>query len=236
MVYGSHPNEITDGLISLLKNLSDDIAFGVDTLDIHMEHLKLKEQVEHSLNNAIVAIASMVEQRDPYTAGHQRRVADLSVAIATDMGLDHGQIMGLRMASVVHDIGKIHIPAEILSKPGPLTAAEFEIVKTHPQGGWEVLKNIDFSWPVAEIVYQHHERLDGSGYPRGLKDADILLEARILMVADVIDAMAAHRPYRPALGILSALQEITYHKGTLFDEQVVEACVKLFIEKKYEIK
>ena len=196
----------------------------------------LVEQVGNSLNKTIVAIASMVEQRDPYTAGHQRRVADLAVAIATEMKLSPSQIIGLRMASVVHDIGKIHVPAEILSKPSDLTDAEYEIIKTHPKAGWEVLKNIDFSWPVAEMVYQHHERLDGSGYPRGLKDKEILLESRILMVADVIDAMAAHRPYRPALGIMAALQEIIQQKGTLFDERVVDACVKLFMEKKYEIK
>lgn len=178
----------------------------------------------------------MVEQRDPYTAGHQRRVANLAVAIAKDMGLSSEQIAGLRMACVVHDIGKIHIPAEILSKPDLLSDAEYEIIKTHPKAGWEVLKNIYFPWPVAEMVYQHHERLDGSGYPRGLKDNEIMLESRILMVADVMDAMSSHRPYRPALGILQALQEIMQHKGSLFDELVVDACVKLFIEKKYEIK
>lgn len=178
----------------------------------------------------------MVEQRDPYTAGHQRRVADLAEAIATDMGLSPGQIIGIRMASVVHDIGKIHVPAEILSKPTTLSEPEFEIIKTHPTVGWEVLKNIDFPWPIAEIVYQHHERLDGSGYPRGLKGDDILLEARIVMVADVVDAMSEFRPYRPALGILSALQEIMKQRGILFDEQVVNSCLKLFLEKKYEIK
>ena len=236
VVYGGAPQEITEGLVALLEALANDIAFGIDTLDAQAKHIMLVEQVGNSLNKTIVAIASMVEQRDPYTAGHQRRVADLAVAIATEMKLSPSQIIGLRMASVVHDIGKIHVPAEILSKPSDLTDAEYEIIKTHPKAGWEVLKNIDFSWPVAEMVYQHHERLDGSGYPRGLKDKEILLESRILMVADVIDAMAAHRPYRPALGIMAALQEIIQQKGTLFDERVVDACVKLFMEKKYEIK
>ncbi len=231
-----HPQELTKDFIALLENLADDIIFGIDTLEARAEHLILVEQVERSLNNTIIAIASMVEQRDPYTAGHQRRVADLAAAIATEMGLSPEQTKGVRMASVVHDIGKIHVPAEILSKPSLLTSAEYEIIKTHSRGGYEVLKNIDFPWPVAEIVYQHHERLDGSGYPRGLKSDEILLEARILMVADVIDAMAAHRPYRPALGILPALQEIMQQKGILYDEQVVDTCVKLFIEKKYEIK
>ena len=220
----------------LLKNLADDIAFGINSIEDHAEHLQLIKQVEHSLNKTIIAIAAMVEQRDPYTAGHQRRVADLAVAIATEMGLSSTQIMGLRMASVVHDIGKIHIPAEIPSKPSRLSAAEYEIIKTHAKAGWEVLKNIDFPWPVADIVYQHHEKLDGSGYPQGLKGDEILLEAKILTVADVVEAMSGHRPYRPALGILPALQEIMQHKGTLFDEKVVDACVKLFIEKGYEIK
>lgn len=236
VVYGHNPHELTDELIALLQNLASDIAFGINNLEAHADHLKLVENTQKSLNNTISAIASMVEQRDPYTAGHQRRVANLAVAIATDMGLSSEQIIGLRMACVVHDIGKIHIPAEILSKPGLLSEAEYEIIKTHPKAGWEVLKKIDFPWPVAEMVYQHHERLDGSGYPRGLKDNEILLESRILMVADIIDAMSSHRPYRPALGILQALQEIMQHKGSLFDEQVVDACVKLFIEKKYEIK
>ena len=233
VVYGHHPNELNNSLITLLKNLADDITFGIDNLEQHAEHLNLVEQVHHSLNNTIMAIASLVEQRDPYTAGHQRRVASLAVKIAEDLGLSPSQIMGLQMASVVHDIGKIHIPAEILSKPSALTAAEFEIIKTHPTVGWEVLKNIDFPWPVAEIVYQHHERLDGSGYPRGLKSDEILLETKILMVADVIDAMSVHRPYRPALDMLSALQEIMQHKGRLFDAKVVDSCVKLIIDKKY---
>ena len=236
VVYGQNPQDLSEDIIVLLKNLAGDIAFGIDNLDAQAAHLSLIEQVEHSLNNTIVAIASMVEQRDPYTAGHQRRVADLAEAIATDMGLSPGQVKGIRMAAVVHDIGKIHVPAEILSKPTTLSEAEFEIIKTHPTAGWEVLKNIDFPWPVAEIVYQHHERLDGSGYPRGLKGDDILLEARIVMVADVVDAMSEFRPYRPALGILPALQEIMKQRGILFDEHVVNTCLKLFLEKNYQIR
>jgi len=220
----------------ILKNLASDIIYGIDNLETRADMLKLVNKVEGSLNNTIMALASMVEKRDPYTAGHQRRVAALAIAIATDMGLSLEKIKGLHMAAVVHDIGKIHIPAEILSTPSPLSSAEYEIIKTHPKAGWEVLKKIDFPWPVAEMVYQHHERLDGSGYPRGLKGDEILLESRILMVADVIDAMSTHRPYRPAFSLLTALQEVMEHKGTLYDESVVDACVKLFIEKKYEIK
>jgi putative nucleotidyltransferase with HDIG domain len=235
LVYGQSSYELSEDVLTLLKNLASDIVFGIDNLEAHVDHLKLVEKIEKSLDNTISAIASMVEQRDPYTAGHQRRVSNLAVAIATEMGLSMGQIRGLRMACIVHDIGKIHIPAEILSKPSLLSDAEYEIIKTHPKAGWEVLKNIDFLWPVAEIVYQHHERLDGSGYPRGLKRKDILLETCILMVADVVDAMSSHRPYRPALGMLQALQEIMQHKGTLYDERVVDACIKLFVEKNYEI-
>ncbi len=139
------------------------------------------------------------------------------------------------MAGVVHDIGKIHVPAEILSSPAKLSNAEFEIIKTHPQAGWEILKGIDFPWPVAEIVYQHHEKLDGSGYPRGLKGEELLLEARILTVADVVEAMASHRPYRPGFGIFPALQEISRQKGRIYDTAVVEACQRLFMEKNYEL-
>ena len=236
VVYGHKSHDLSEDIIALLKNLGGDIAFGINHLDAQMTHLHLIEQVENTLNNTIVAISSMVEQRDPYTAGHQRRVADLAEAIAMDMGLSPGQIKGIRMAAVVHDIGKIHVPAEILSKPTTLSGAEFEIIKTHAAVGWEVLKNIDFPWPVAEIVYQHHERLDGSGYPRGLKGNDILIEARVVMVADVVDAMSEFRPYRPALGTLPALQEIMKQRGVLFDEQVVNTCLKLFLEKDYEIK
>ena len=173
--------------------------------------------------------------RDPYTAGHQRRVARLATAIAAEMGLEESRVQGLHMAGVVHDIGKIHVPAEILSSPAKLSNAEFEIIKTHPQTGYEILKGIDFPWPVAEIVWQHHEKLDGSGYPRGLKDEEILLEARILTVADVVEAMASHRPYRPGFGIFPSLQEISRNKGKLYDEQVVEACQRLFMEKGFEL-
>jgi hypothetical protein len=236
VVYGHANHELTDDLICLLQSLACDIAFGIDNIEIHEDHIKLENNLDKSLNNTISAIASIVEQRDPYTAGHQRRVASLAEAIGIEMGLSKDRLIGLRMSCVVHDIGKIHIPAEILSKPGRLTPAEYEIIKTHPKSGWEVLKNIDFPWPIAEIVYQHHERPDGSGYPRGLKGDEILLESRILMVADVVDAMSSHRPYRPALGILHALQEIMQNKGKFYDEEVVNTCIKLFIEKKFEIK
>ena len=180
------------------------------------------------LEGAIEAIAMTLEMRDPYTAGHQQRVARLACAIAEEMGLPQQQIDGLRIAGLMHDLGKVTIPAEILSKPSKLTETEFSIIKNHPQVAYDILKKIDFPWPVADIVLQHHEYLDGSGYPQGLKEKDILLEARILTVSDVVEAMASHRPYRPALGIERALDEIKFGKGTKFDASVVDACLAIF--------
>ena len=179
------------------------------------------------LNGTVEAIAALYEKRDPYTAGHQRRVAQLACAIAREMGLPEEQVDGIRITSVVHDIGKIVVPGDILSKPGRLSTEELNIVKAHPQVAYEVLKNLDFPWPVAETVLQHHERLDGSGYPIGISGEDIILEARILCVADVVESMISHRPYRPALGVEKALQEIVSNKGVLYDPDVTDACSKL---------
>ncbi len=182
----------------------------------------------------IQAIAQTVEVRDPYTAGHQRRVSDLARAIASQMGLSTDQIDGIRLAGVIHDIGKISVPAEILSKPGLLTSLEFALIKTHSQVGYDILKDIEFPWDIATVVLQHHERMDGSGYPQGLSGETILLESRILAVADVVEAMASHRPYRPSLGIEKALEEITVKRGQVYDARVVDACLQLFAEKKFE--
>ncbi len=172
-----------------------------------------------------------IEMRDPYTAGHQRRVSKLSCAIAQDMGLPQEQIEGIRMAGDIHDLGKIYVPAEILSKPGQLTDIEFSIIRTHSQVGYDILKSIEFPWPLAQIIYQHHERLDGSGYPNNLKNGEILLEARIISVADVAEAMSSHRPYRPSHGMEKALKEIAQHRGRLYDAAVVDCCLRLFREK-----
>lgn len=200
-----------------------------------------EEQLQDSLNKlrkllggTIQVLASIIEIRDPYTAGHQRRVSDLARAIATEIGLSENQIDGIRTAGVIHDIGKISIPSEILSKPGRLTEIEFCMIKNHPQIGHDILKDIEFPWPIAQIVLQHHERMNGSGYPQGLAGKDILMEARILAVADVVEAMSSHRPYRSALGIDKALETISQNKGILYDPQVVDACVKLFTEKGYK--
>jgi putative two-component system response regulator len=192
------------------------------------------EKLRKAMEGTIQVISSTVEMRDPYTAGHQRRVAALAGAIATQMGLPEDRIDELRMAGIIHDLGKIAVPAEILSKPGRITEAEFNMIKCHPQAGYDILKDIEFPWPIAQIILQHHERMDGSGYPQGLSGDDILMEARILAVADTVEAMASHRPYRPALGIDKALEEISKNKGILYDLEVADACIELFSEKCFE--
>lgn len=190
-------------------------------------------KLQRTLKGTIQAISTTIEMRDPYTAGHQRRVAQLAEAIAREMNLPEVKIEGMRFAAQIHDIGKIYVPAEILSKPTKLTDLEYTIIKTHPQAGYEILKNIEFPWPIAEIVLQHHERLNGSGYPAGLKDGEILLEARILAIADVVEAMSSHRPYRPSFGIDKALEEISLNNGLLYEPEAVTACQRLFLEKAF---
>ena len=204
---------------------------------------KAEEELRNSVDKlrkitgaTIQAMAQTVEVRDPYTAGHQKRVADLARAIATRMGLSSDRVDGIRMAGAIHDIGKISVPAEILSKPGLLTPLEFSLIKTHSQIGYDILKDIEFPWDIATMVLQHHERLDGSGYPQGVTGERILLEARILTVADVVEAMASHRPYRPSLGLDKALEEIGDKKGRFYDPNVVDACFRLFSENKFTFK
>mgnify|MGYP001765674292 FL=1 len=202
---------------------------------IDAELYRTLEILRKSVGTTIQVMISSIEMRDPYTAGHQLRVADLARAIATEMGLSVHTIDGIRMASTIHDIGKISIPAEILTKPSKLTKIECSIVQEHAQHGYEILKNVESPWPLAQIVYQHHERMDGSGYPRNLRGNEIILEARILAVSDVVEAMASHRPYRASLGIEAALAEIEKNRGILFDEAVVEAWLRLFREKGYTL-
>jgi HD-GYP domain-containing protein (c-di-GMP phosphodiesterase class II) len=192
------------------------------------------QKLRKTITGTIYAMAMTIEIRDPYTAGHQRRVANLSRAIGKELCLSPDQIEGLGMAGVIHDLGKISIPSEILSKPGKLSRLEYEIMKTHPQVGYDILKSIEFPWPLAEITAQHHERLDGSGYPFGLKENEIIFEAKILSVADVVEAMASHRPYRPAEGINYALDEISKKRGIAYDPQVVDVCLYLFNKKDYK--
>ena len=200
------------------------------------ERKQATEKLLKAMQGTIQAIAVTVETRDPYTAGHQRRVTELATSIATEMGLSEELIQGISMVGIVHDIGKIYVPAEILSKPSRLSEIEFSMIKMHCQVGYDILKAIEFPWPIAQTVLQHHERMDGSGYPLGLSGEDILLEARILAVADVVEAMASHRPYRPSLGLDKALEEIVQNKGKLYDPKVADACLKLFAEGRFKFE
>ena len=192
------------------------------------------ENLERAMHSTIQAISMTVEKRDPYTSGHQLRVAILAKAIAQELKLPENQIESIYMAASIHDIGKISLPAEILVKPIPLTDIEISLIQAHAQAGYDILSGIDFPWPIADIVVQHHERLNGSGYPRGLEGEEILLEARILCVADVVETMASHRPYRPSIGMDKALEEIDTNRGVLYDPHVVDACLTLFQEKNFQ--
>ena len=196
---------------------------------------KSLQQLRRAMQATIQALSQIVETKDPYTSGHQKRTTNLARAIATEMHLPSDQIEGIRVAGAIHDIGKLSIPAEILSKPSKLAAAEYLLIKEHARQGYEILKDVESPWPLAEIVHQHHERINGSGYPRGLKGEEILIEARILAVADVVEAMASYRPYRPALGIDKALEEVEKNKGVLYDILAADACLRLFKEKGFKI-
>lgn len=205
-----------------------DLKQAMSDLELNLEKLR------RAMEGIVEAIAVTVEMRDPYTAGHQKRVADLACAIAQDIPLSEDDIYGLRMACVIHDLGKITVPAEILSKPGQLSELEYELIKSHVQAGYDILKQIEFPWPLADIIIQHHERMDGSGYPNGLKQEQILLPARILSVADVFETIASHRPYRPSLGLQRALDELRHNRGRLYDSHVVDVCVKLIEENRFQ--
>lgn len=208
--------------VTALRKAADDVA-------------AYAKQLEHAMMGTLNAVSYMVAQRDPYTAGHERRVGLIAADLGTEMEWPKAQCKSLELIGLVHDIGKIGIPAEILAKPGRLTDVEYAMVKAHVQIGYDILKGIEFPFPVAEIVYQHHERMDGSGYPRGLKGDEILPEARILAVADVLESMSSHRPYRPAQGISLALDELTKHRGTLYDAPVVDAVLSLVQQKRYHL-
>ncbi len=194
------------------------------------------QKLKRAMDTIIETMSKIVEAKDPYTAGHQQRVSQLATALAKELNLSQDKVKGIRVASLIHDIGKIGLPTEILSKPTKLTDIEFSLIKNHSQLGFDILKSIDFSYPVAQIVLQHHERLDGSGYPQGLEGNNILLEAKILGVADVVEAMSSHRPYRPALGIDLTLKEISQNRGILYDSEVVEVCLRLFKEKGFKFE
>jgi len=194
------------------------------------------QKVRIMLEGTVGALASVAEKRDPYTAGHQQRVSRLACAIAEQMGLPEAQIEGIRVAGTLHDIGKMYVPAEILNKPGALANVEMALVRTHSEAGYDIVKGIEFPWPVAQAILQHHERFDGSGYPAGLSGEDIILEARVLSVADVVEAMSSPRPFRQALSKDEALEEISRNRGVLYDPRVVDACLKLFTEKGFRLE
>jgi PAS domain S-box-containing protein/putative nucleotidyltransferase with HDIG domain len=223
----------TNGRVLYYEGLNEDITMRKQADEERKQSL---ERLRKALGATIQVMVSAVEMRDPYTAGHQIRSADLARAIAMEMGLPREKIDGIRMAGSIHDIGKLSIPAEILSKPTKLSEIEFSLIKEHARKGFEMLKDVEFPWPLAEIAYQHHERMDGSGYPRNLKGDEILMEARIMAVADVVESMASHRPYRPGLGIDAALEEIEKNKGIFYDNTVADACLRLFREKGFQLK
>lgn len=232
-IYTSEENAFTDEEIVLLEEMTADLAFGILTLRARKEHEEQTSLFRESLEQSIQTIAATVEARDPYTAGHQRRVGELATAIAEEMNLSEEQIRGIHFAAIIHDLGKIHVPAEILAKPGHLSDLEYQLIQTHPEEGYNIIKDVKFPWPIADIIHQHHEAIDGSGYPQGLKGNEILLESKIVAVADVVEAMSSHRPYRPAVGIESALATIQNGKGTIYEPSVVDACFKLFREERF---
>jgi len=226
--YREKKGKIT-GIISIAKDITEQ--------KISEQKLqKTFQRLKKTMDATIETVSKIVEVKDPYTAGHQQRVSQLAIAIAKELNLPQDKIEAIRIASLIHDIGKIGLPTEILSKPTTLTELEFSLIKGHPQIGYDILKGIDFSYPVAQIVLQHHERLNGSGYPNNLKSDEILLEAKIICVADVMEAMSSHRPYRPALGIEKAMEEISKNKGIYYQLEVVDVCLKLFKEKDFNFK
>lgn len=239
-IYSDENYAFTPSEIKLLEEMAGDLSYGIRSLHTSRERdLALRKiennmaQQQRSLEDTVRAIASIAEMRDPYTSGHQLRVADLAAAIARKMGLSVDHVNAIQLAGTVHDLGKIRIPAEILSKPGRITEIEYNLIKIHPQAGYDILKGIEFPWPIADMVLHHHERLDGSGYPSGLKGDEILLEARILSVADVVEAISAHRPYRPGMGVDAALDEVISKRGIYYDAEVVDACMAVFREQGY---
>jgi PAS domain S-box-containing protein/putative nucleotidyltransferase with HDIG domain len=241
-VYAAEPDAFHENETALIQELSEDLAFGILTLRSRRERERLEaaehesaERLKRALLGTIQAVALTVEKRDPYTAGHQQKVARLAVAIAEELGWPPDRIEGVRLGGMIHDIGKIYVPAEILNRPGRLSKLEFGLIMSHPEVGYEILKDVELPWPVAQIILQHHERLDGSGYPMGLKGSEIIDEACLLGVADVVEAMAAHRPYRPALGLEAGLDEIERRRGTQFAPEIVDACLRLFRERGFTL-
>ena len=224
------PEQLMDTVVSAVESYRIIVRNVKLSESLYKELKKSTDKIKTNIEGTIHAMAMTVEMRDPYTAGHQRQVADLASAIAVKMGIPREQRDSIHLAGTIHDIGKMQVPTEILSKCGKLTELEFDMIKTHSQAGYDILKTIEFQWPIAEFVLQHHERMDSSGYPSGLKGESILIEARILSVADVVDAIVPHRPYRPALGIEKAQEEIFDKRGIVYDSNVVDACLSIISE------
>jgi len=221
----------TKELLVRLKRVLRERAILAERNQAEKELKKSVDKLRRILEETVNALGSALEKRDPYTAGHQQRVARLACTIAEEMGLSEAQIEAIRMAGLLHDIGKISTPTDILNNPGKLSRNEFNLIMEHPQTGYEILNDIEFELPIAEIILQHHEKMNASGYPHKISGKDILIEARILTVADVVEAIASHRPYRPAFGIEKALDEISENRGVLYDPIIVDACLRLFNEK-----
>lgn len=221
--------------VSLLKKRIQELEQSESECELLREKLRASlQQLRRAVETIIQVLVMAVEVKDPYTAGHQRRMTNLARGIATEMGLPTEKIEGVRMAGVIHDIGKINLPTEILSKPTKMSDIEIALINEHVQLGYDILKDVESPWPMAEIVYQHHERMNGSGYPRKLKGEEIRVEARILAVADVVEAMSSNRPYRPSLGIDAALEEIEQNSGILYDNAAADACLLLFRAKGFQ--
>lgn len=242
-IYASETDAFDEAEVQLLEELTGDIAYGIQSFRIHGErnrfqaaHFAMVERHKRALISTIRAISLTVEKRDPYTAGHQQRVAELAVKLGQKLGLSEDRLEGLGLGATIHDIGKIYVPSELLNRPGRLSKAEFEVIKSHSEVGYDIIKDVEFPWPVADMVLQHHERIDGSGYPQGLKGDEIIFEARILAVADVVEAIMAHRPYRPALGLDIALNELEKNRGHLYDPGVVDACFELIRVEGFSFK
>jgi HD-GYP domain-containing protein (c-di-GMP phosphodiesterase class II) len=233
-IYADHVRAFSDAAVTVLSELAVNLSYGLGALRARAGQDRFRARFEASLEAAVRSIATAVEMRDAYTAGHQRRVADLASAIATELGLDPEMTTGIRLAASIHDIGKLTVPAEILSKPGRLSAAELALVREHSQAGHDIVAGIDFPWPAADMILQHHERIDGSGYPDRLRGEEIILGARIIAVADVVEAVSSHRPYRPGLGLDVALHEVRLGRGTLFDPDAVDACLRLFDDHRFQ--
>ncbi|MBT3754651.1 MAG: HD domain-containing protein [Candidatus Cloacimonetes bacterium] len=225
--------EQTDELVKTNQGLIKEIEIREQ---VEKELLSSNTKLNKLLNDTVTGLVSAIEYRDPYTAGHQRRVTQLALAIANKLELSEDKKDCVRIAAMIHDIGKINIPVEILSKPGIVNQYELELMQNHPQAGYDILKEIDFPWPVADAVHQHHERIDGSGYPKGLKGEEILIEARVIYVADVVEAMSSHRPYRPSKGIGIALEELKKNRGILYDEHITDICLELFEKEDFKFE